>query len=461
VLALFASAVSAEDAAPDPRIEEADALLGERSGFEPAAALYRAVLADRPDAPLVRLKLARVLAWDERWDESIAEFDALLDAAPADRELALERAEVLSWAGRTDPALAAFDAVLAEAPDDARAARGRARTLRWAGRAGDADRAYARALELEDDAELREEWAVLRAGYPPRGGAEFEYLEDSDGYRRIGAAASASYFFDLDTQLTARAGYLDVEHSVEGAPAELAEADRAFEISASGRRALGERWLAVVELGARVWREAGAMPLVRADLQYSSRGGTVMGLGVDHRDALDRTGSLAAVEDGVRDTLVRATAWRGWRHGIESFAEIQAGLLTDSNTRVASGASLSWQPWEAHELRLHASGSYLGYTDESDLYYDPELDVSGELAASFRRALIGTLVLDVECGGGYGHAEQAGEAGRGPAYRVGAALAWRLGRFRFSVGGSHARSQRASVYTANRAVATIGVDLGR
>lgn len=187
----------------------------------------------------------------------------------------------------------------------------------------------------------------------------------------------------------------------------------------------------------------------------------MLGLEVDHRDALDRTDSVAALEDGIRDTTTRLTLWKGLPHRLELFAEGQVGALGDSNLRSAGAATLSWQPWAERELRLHAGAGYLGYTRRSDLYYDPDFDLSGLFGLSHRQPLPYRLVLDLEARGGYGGARQDGVRGRGPAYEVAAALAWRVGALRLALRASRAQSQRESAYRANRIFATVGVDFAR
>lgn len=79
LVALLLAASTSPAAEPDPRVAEADALLGDPSGFERAAALYVPVLADHPGAAGVRLKRARVLAWDPCYAESLEEYARLLE----------------------------------------------------------------------------------------------------------------------------------------------------------------------------------------------------------------------------------------------------------------------------------------------------------------------------------------------------------------------------------------------
>ena len=52
-----------------------------------------------------RLKLADALSWRKRLDESLAEYEKVLAAAPDDQQVRRRYARVLSWAGRNDDAI--------------------------------------------------------------------------------------------------------------------------------------------------------------------------------------------------------------------------------------------------------------------------------------------------------------------------------------------------------------------
>jgi hypothetical protein len=203
------------------------------------------------------------------------------------------------------------------------------------------------------------------------------------------------------------------------------------------------------------------MPLARARLAYTAGPGGVYALELDHRDGLDRTDSVAALEDGIRDTQARATAWRELGRGFEGFAEASVGSLSDGNLRSGAGASASLRPWAEHEFRATLAAGYLGYRERSALYYDPDYDLSGQLLLSHRQELPGHLRVDLEAGGGYGVTRQDGASSSGPAYQVAAALSWQLGVFRAQLRASRAQSQRESAYVANRLFATLGVDFPR
>jgi tetratricopeptide (TPR) repeat protein len=445
----------------DPRIAEADALLGDAEGFGRAAALYAEVLAVDPEAAEVRLKRARVLAWDQRYGESLAEYDLLRAApgpSPGGAELELERAEVLSWAGRSEEAEAAFAAILAADPGHARAARGLARTLAWSGRASAADRAYARALELEDDPEARGEWARLRAGHPPSLDQGFDYYEDSDGFRRLRASSLGGVYVDLDTRATLEVGVTRLDASPRLLAPGTPDDDRAVDALAGVGRRFGEGLEGRLAVGGRSWERAEARFLGRARVDWTLPVGGSLGLWVDHGDFLDRSDSLAAVEAGIGDTTTGLSLWRDLGRRVEYWGRFESSFLSDANERLALESSLSWRPFEARELRLTLAGSALGYTRSSDLYYDPESDLSAGIAVSHRLELPLDAELELRAGGGYGRSEQDGASSAGFAYELGGALSWVTGPLRLRFYGGRAQSRRESSYVSHRGGASVGLD---
>ncbi len=458
LLALLA-APAASAAEADPRVAEADALLGDPSGFERAAALYAEALAAEPAAAELRLKRARVLAWAERYAESLDEYAVLLAEAEPPAAARIERAEVLSWAGRHAEAEAAFRALLAEDPDDARAARGLARTLAWSGQAGAADRAYARALALEDDAEARAEHTRLRAGHPPSVEQRFDYYEGSDGFRRLRGAAVGGVTLDLDTRATLEVGALGLDAEPTPLTAGLPDSDRAVEALAGVSRRFGERLEGSLALGGRGWEHAPTRFLGRAGAAFTLQSGGVLRLDVEHGDFLERSDSLAAVELGIADTTAGASLWHELGRRVEYWGRLQGSFLSDANERLAFESSLSWRPWEEHGLQLLAAGSVLSYTRASDFYYDPQSDLSAGLALLHRQELPSRGELSLRVGGGYGRSEQDGVSSAGFAYDVSGALSWVFGPLRLRLHGGRAQSQRAQSYVSHHAGASLGFDL--
>jgi tetratricopeptide (TPR) repeat protein len=458
VLLLLPNPARSEESPPrDPDVLRANGMLGEKSQWPSAIELYREALSSDPENTEARLWLARVLSWNLEYDSALAEYDRLLASEDPIPPARIERAEVLSWAGRYDEAEDGFVAMLDENPEDARAARGLARVYNWSGRTIEADRAYARALDLEEDAEARAEWSALWADHPQTAALRAEHFADDEDFSRNALRVEGAFFASLSTRVVARAALIRVEH-------ELAEAlgfdgeDSAGELTLGLERQLDERWRAAIDLGARSWQNAGTAPMARGSLQYRAPWDGVASFEIDHRDGLETTQSLAAVEDDVRVTRVGLSLWKGFSPKLESFVELRTGHLSDSNTSVRAAGTLSYRPWPTHEFRVHVGLDYLQYSDDSPLYYAPESDVSTMLRLSHYTSLPLGVVFDGTLAGGWGQADEGGITGSGLAFDAGLALSREFGRWRLSLEGSIAQSWRAEVYRAQRVVALFGRD---
>jgi len=148
-------------AAPATSLAQNAADLSWNRGDIPAAeTLYVARLARDSSDDRALHRLALIRAWDDRYDESLALFDQLLDISPTNREAAVDRARVLAWRGELPAALEALDVILAEDPSYAPALKARAQFLSWAGQTEDALATYDRLLaDLPKDRTLRRDQA--------------------------------------------------------------------------------------------------------------------------------------------------------------------------------------------------------------------------------------------------------------------------------------------------------------
>ena len=108
------SSVPVASLSPSAAVLLADLTLGDNK-FAEATELYRHALASAPDDQPTRFKLARVLSWQKRYDESLAEFDLILKAAPADVQVRRHRAQVLGWDGRVEESAAEWRRTLPDA----------------------------------------------------------------------------------------------------------------------------------------------------------------------------------------------------------------------------------------------------------------------------------------------------------------------------------------------------------
>jgi len=145
---------SALEAADEPAEEAAAAsvlgsMLIARGSDEEAAALLRRSLAQRPDQPATRLKLADTYARLGRMQEALAELDRLL-AGDGGRTAAVRvrRATVLVNLGRGDEALAEFRRAVEQAPDEAGIRLRYAEALDFLGRGEEATAQRRKASEL-------------------------------------------------------------------------------------------------------------------------------------------------------------------------------------------------------------------------------------------------------------------------------------------------------------------------
>ena len=448
---LMSFAASAEST--DPRVEQANALLGDASRYPEAIELYRAVLADDPDAHDVRHRLARVLSWSRRYDECFAEYDTLLALPEPPADAAVEKGEVFSWAGRYEEAEAVFQAILAEEPANARAARGLARVYSWSGRRGHAAEAYERALLIEADDDARREFEAIREGYRPEIGSDTKTLSDNDGFRRFVTSVEGVFAIDWQTKIAPRAAYIEVDSVRAGVPD-----DRGYEVGVSLRRQIGERMRGEFAVGGRFWEEYTSRAFVSAQLGYTTENRTSLTFIVDHRDALDRTDSAAAAEAGILDTDGRLTAWRAWGDHFETFGAIGGSYLSDDNARHRAEGSISWRPWLDHHLRLHLGLGYYGYGKGSSLYYAPSVDANTRVAVTHRLHLPWGFSIDLEAGGGVGIAREGGESNSGGSYDVAGGLAWARGPLRVSLNAGRSQSVRQRSYITERYGAQVGLD---
>lgn len=463
-LALLAPAAAAEPAPiDDTRAAEADALLADDSGFPRAIELYREVLAEHPDDAELRLRLARVLAWSQDYDASLAEFDQVLAAPEPPASAAVERAEVLSWAGRYAEAEAAFETLLEADPDDARAARGLARVHSWSGRRANAELGYRRALAIESDAEARAELDALLATHRPWLRGEFAYATDSDDFAWLRSGAEAAYWRSAATTLRARAGFHRMSRPRHEAPlAARAEhaSDRAADLGLGIEQLFAVPQLvaplrADLDVGVRLWDHAGTRFTARGRLEASPRASTSIGLEGRAGDLVDENASFEALERGLGFREAAVSLWQGLGTRFDAYGRYGHGWVDGGNRRHAADASLGYRPFATRATRVQLATSWLGYTGRSVYYYDPSSDWGVQVSASDRFALARGLDFAPRAGVGWGRARDGGRRASGVTFETSGELgyAWRL--WRLSVFGGHFQSQRGSRYSYDQVLVRV------
>lgn len=454
VLALLAVAVvrvrAEEDLYTDERMIEANSLLSDREQYPRAIALYRQVLEEFPSNSMARLWLARVLAWQGDYEQSIAEYDLLLQPEPPPDGLDIERAEVLSWAGRYDDAQAAFDRILIERPDDRRAFVGKARTYNWSGRRAEAARSYERALLLSDDVDTRQELGELRSGLGVGGDARGLHYFDSDGYSRTTVLSTFGADLDFSTRMIGEVAFGRVGRNQPDPQLPVTTPLYTNGVSALGglERHLTADFLVSAQAGYAWWENAPGQWLARGIAELALPTNTSLGLQLDHGGFVRWSDSYAALATGLSATNLRGTVWQGLNERWGVFGYAETAFVSDANRRIAVGASTDYQPFERLNLVVGLGADYLTYTERSDFYYDPTIDVGATTLARLDQPLTGWLALFAEAGVGAGYAEEGGISGYGITYNVGGGMKIERGGLDLTLHGGRSQSQRASVYTA-------------
>ena len=157
---------------------------------------YRLYLTKFPGDYQARLKLARVLSWEKKYDESIALYRQCLAQRPDDVVARTELANVLAWQQRFDPALAELDIVKAKNPSLTVAYLSAGDIYRWQDAFPEARQNYQKALDLQPDNSRAQEglrdiarrWRTAPTAYFHDGGAwdsdnDFRWLDQDLGAR--------------------------------------------------------------------------------------------------------------------------------------------------------------------------------------------------------------------------------------------------------------------------------------
>ena len=139
----------------------ADRLVGE-GALDAAVPHLRQLVADGPEFPVRRLKLARVLSWLGRSAEAIEAYEALLAIDGEHGEAPLELAKLLTWNGGAERAVGLLEPLATRQPDNAEVQNAYAYALHAAEQSEEARRQYDRALRLSpDDPQLLAESGTL------------------------------------------------------------------------------------------------------------------------------------------------------------------------------------------------------------------------------------------------------------------------------------------------------------
>ncbi len=185
-----------------------------RGDYATAEPLYRRMLAADSTDTVALHRLALMVGWSRRYDESTALFDRLLRLTPRDEKAALERARVFAWKKDFASASAAVDSILARDPNNVDAEFARAQFATWSGDFRTALPLYDRLLATDtahrEELLLGKAHALLWSGKRTEAAQAFQDLlavDPAQAEARLGLALSYAYGGAQDT---ARAVYQSI-----------------------------------------------------------------------------------------------------------------------------------------------------------------------------------------------------------------------------------------------------------
>ncbi|MCP3984975.1 MAG: tetratricopeptide repeat protein [bacterium] len=456
VMLLWAGMGMAEGTAVEERLTQANQWLADRERWDDAIEIYRDALRQDPTLTDASIRLARVLAWQLRYDEALAVLDTLIGEA-GNPEYLIERAEIYSWAGQLDAAERDFDAVLMQDPNHARAYRGLARVFMWSERKSEADRAFRRALSLEENEEARRDWDQLRSNDRPSLEPSIEFVTDSYDFDALRVGAIATFSPDFETTLSIRTNWLKIDHLAEPEFLRGDTSEKGRELGIDLERGLSELWSGRLSLAGRSWRDAPDRLIGELEFDYSGWSDMTFQIAAGHRDQWEDAHSLPALRNAIQTTYARLGVWRHLGERSELYANIEGGRLTDGNRLVGSYMEVGFAPLEQTDAQLVLSGSFASYHRHEDIYYSPELDGSLGLLARKDLALSPTLGLRLEAGAGMGSSREFGAWSSGLALRAAGILEWKFDSWALRAEGRFDQSQRAATYRTSK----VGLELKR
>jgi tetratricopeptide (TPR) repeat protein len=370
---LYRAVVQGDSGASTRALFRLGLIEGYRNRLDDATELLRAYVRREPQDDEGRIALARVLAWDARYGESIAVYDDVLARDSTYRDAAVGRAQALAWSSHLPEAVASYRRWLAYAPADVEAWIGLAQTQRWSGRAMSADSALRRALQLAPSSTVaREQLRWVRVDLAGSAEPAVVYTDDSDGNRSTFYAltmASRS-FGDLRLKLTG---------TVRETTLRLAEGTSTGSRSSVTWASPARHLAATVEVGAVYLssRDAGeatrgqTLPHALARMSAMPLPRTIMGLTLS-RTPFDETTPLiaGAISISAADLDLSAEPWRGVSLGASAGrATIDGGQIP--NARVSAGGVVRWALRPGWSVAAGARGLRYDTTGRADGYFSP------------------------------------------------------------------------------------------
>jgi hypothetical protein len=223
---------------------------------------------------------------------------------------------------------------------------------------------------------------------------------------------------------------------------EQRDSDRAQELALVHEARIGETLRTRAELGTRSWSHAEGRPFARLGASLE-RDGLSLGLDVERTDHLDRSDSLLALQEGLRQLGVGAqlATQLGSRWSLWSAARWLR--VTDGNQRWSGDLALTWTPWSQRDLGLSVAASALTYGSTAAAYYAPESDLALTAGPHGGLALPGGLRVRAGARAGLGRVHERDLVETGAVGGADAELAWERNGWNVLLRGEYGFSARA------------------
>jgi tetratricopeptide (TPR) repeat protein len=413
----------------------AKALVGLRR-YEEAIRIYDQLLAAHPQDRELRLEKARVLSWAKRYAESLAEYDALLSLQPDNRVYLQEKAAVTSWAGRYGESIALYERILQQDPGSMDARIGLAKALSWSGRVngamrafeeiakedpenvdahlgladayrriGDSGRAeaeYQQVLTLDpDNREAQKGLTIVQHARGPRGDLWYAAFLDSNDFVRQGVFATVTWNPTLESLVeignafsTFHQNGRDIQRetpslTVTAKPSPYLDLTFGYKFNAY----LGE----------------GTTNNFLAGVSYRAFDATTVGFSFNRLDIVDSKGIFAARGyNPITDIeavfeRIQSNDFTPWVH--HDFTDrlvldgsYTFGDQTDGNQKSEAFAQLGYRVVRRSDrfLDLKLNAYYLGYQDQSPLYFSPSTLINPAAVVSWHHELTDRFSYDLE-----------------------------------------------------------------
>lgn len=448
----------------------------ERHDYPDAIVWYRQAIEFGDTDRETRLRLARVLSWNQDYPEAQAEYDALIAAYPHDWTLQREKARVYGWSRQYRQALETYDRILArdDAPEPVRLER-IAKQAFYRGHDRKAIRAYCELVNEEPDNleahfdlgqvySRQSMWKKARCQYE-------EVLEQEPGHLRAPQAMEKvdliARGFDLESeyrydrrkstgQLTdmrthvvptklstwiCEAWRLTYHHELEHYAFESGWTVPAQQMRGQVQTPPNALW--DVQAGGGV-RQLGRG--VRDEWLYDIRGrlrlaGLVFLEASSQREAFYE--NEATLRNGLYQLRHDARATLRANDNLSATGWARVGNLSDNNLRLESGVEGQWKVKpEPYRLTLSWRSTWYGYTAAREAYFTPSYFYEHWMFADWRHYLSSDELFwgsrrtyyEVGYGAGFDKNREWGHALRGGVYSdirpwlaVGAQVHFRLG----------------------------------